>query len=281
MARTFTPSALIERGIQTKFRKTIWNPFITGVKHYNLVNEGDKIAVCMSGGKDSALLAKLMQELQKHGEKRFELAFIVMDPGYSEAVRRKILSNVELLGVPATLFNSKIYGIVKNMDGSPCYMCARMRRGHLYKYAMDMGCGKIALGHHFSDVIETTLMGMLYGAQIQTMMPKLHSRNFPGMELIRPLYRVREDDIISWRDYNNLEFINCACPLIENCQVESGEGGSKRAEVKRLIRSLKKTHANVENCIFKSVHMVNLETIIGYKRDGKKRCFLDDYDDKR
>lgn len=266
----------IERSIIRKYRKTLWNPFIAGVKRYQLIKKGDRIAVCISGGKDSMLLAKLMQELLRHTDVPFELRFLVMDPGYSAENRQRILENAELLEVPVTVFDSDIFDVVAGLKGSPCYMCARMRRGHLYKYARELGCNKIALGHHYSDVVETTLMGMLYGAQIQTMMPKLHSKNFPGMELIRPLYCVHEDDIIACVRYNKLGFLQCACRLTETC---GDSEGSKRQEVKELIRHLKINNKDVEKHIFKSVHMVNLDTLIGYKTGGLEHSFLDTYDE--
>jgi tRNA(Ile)-lysidine synthase TilS/MesJ len=265
----------IERSIFKKFRKTLWNPFIAGVKRYELINEGDKIAVCMSGGKDSAVLGKLMQELRRRTDVPFELKFLVMDPGYSPAIRRGVEDNAALLELPAVFRDTEIFKAVSKLEGSPCYMCARMRRGHLYNLAGELGCNKIALGHHFSDVVETVLMGMLYGAQIQTMMPKLHSKNFPGMELIRPLYCVKEDDISAWVRYNGLEFINCACPLTAGA---SGCGDSKRREMKELLRQLRQTNPDVDSCIFQSIHMVNLNTVIGYKQDGTEHSFLEGYD---
>lgn len=276
MNRELTPRQLIERSIQKKYRKKLWNPFIAGVKRYELIQPGDKIAVCISGGKDSMLLAKLMQQLQRYSDAPFEMEFLVMDPGYNEINRQKIVSNADLLGIPITIFESGIFEVVEKTGHSPCYLCARMRRGHLYKKAQDMGCNKIALGHHFSDVVETTLMGMLYGAQIQTMMPKLCSKNFPGMELIRPMYCVHEDDIIAWMRYNNMEFIRCACLITE--KAENDGAGSKRDEVKQLIKQLKREHKDVEKCIFQSIHMVNLDTIIGYRLDGQEYSFLDKYD---
>lgn len=278
MNRELTPVQLIERSIQKKYRKKLWNPFIAGIKRYELIQEGDKIAVCMSGGKDSMLLAKLMQQLRRYSDVPFELMFLVMNPGYNDINLEKIVSNAKLLEIPITIFDSGIFEVVENTDHSPCYLCARMRRGHLYQKAQEMGCNKIALGHHFSDVVETTLMGMLYGAQIQTMMPKLHSKNFPGMELIRPMYCIHEDDVLAWKRYNNLEFIQCACRITEK-NTEDGVG-SKREEVKRLLRNLKKEHKDVEKCIFKSIHMVNLNTVIGYSLDGEEHGFLEKYGSK-
>jgi len=268
----------IERSVHKKFRKTIWRPFIAGVKRYQLINPGDKIAVCISGGKDSMLLAKLMQQLHRHSQFEFELKFIVMDPGYNEINRQKVISNAALLEIPIEIFNSNIFEVVTETDRSPCYLCARMRRGFLYAHAQKIGCNKIALGHHFSDVVETTLMGMLFGAQIQTMMPKLKSKNFPGMELIRPMYCVPEEQILVWKNYNQLTFIQCACPLSENCNILDAQGGaSKRQEVKALLKQLKRDNKDIENNIFKSIHMVNLETIIGYKMHGEETNFLDRY----
>ncbi len=279
MSRELEKCQLIERSIIKRFRKEIWNPFIEGVKRYQLIQAGDRIAVCMSGGKDSMLLAKLMQQLQKHSDVPFELEFLVMDPGYAEMNRQKIIDNAALMQIPIKIFDSKIYDVVSDIEQNPCYLCARMRRGHLYKFAQELGCNKIALGHHFSDVVVTTLMGMLYGAQIQAMMPKLHSTNFPGMELIRPLYCVHEDQIIAWKNYNGLEFIQCACRFTENCPVNENEAGkSKRKEVKLLLKQLKIGNPQVEKHIFQSIHSVKLDTLIGYKKDGVEHCFLDEYD---
>ena len=251
------------------------------VKRYELVQAGDKIAVCISGGKDSMLMAKLMQELQRHSDVPFELAFLVMDPGYNEINRQKIESNAALLNIPITIFETDVFAVANNSDKSPCYLCARMRRGYLYKKAQELGCNKIALGHHYDDVIETILMGMLHGAQIQTMMPKLHSTNYPGMELIRPLYLVREDDIKAWRDYNGLHFIQCACKFTDTCTTcNDGQNHSKRQETKELIRELKKSNPDVEKCIFSSVENVNIDTVLAYKKGGIKHSFLDEYDSK-
>jgi len=244
-----------------------------------LVKEGDKIAVCISGGKDSMLMAKLFQELQRHNRFPFEVTFLVMDPGYSKENRQIIENNAKKLHIPLTIFESDIFEAVLHVEKSPCYLCARMRRGHLYAKAKELGCNKIALGHHYDDVIETILMGMLYGAQVQTMMPKLHSTNFEGMELIRPLYLVREDDIKKWRDYNDLHFLQCACKFTETCSIEGGDSSSKRMEIKHLIRELKKTNPFVEGNIFKSVENVNLSTVIAYKQNGVKHHFLESYDD--
>lgn len=272
----------IEQSLRKKFKKSIWSKFTKAIRDYELVQEGDKIAVCISGGKDSMLMAKLFQELQRHHKVEFELVFLVMDPGYSAANRQIIENNAKKLGIPITIFESDIFDAVFEIEKSPCYLCARMRRGHLYHQAKQLGCNKIALGHHYDDVIETILMGMLYGAQMQTMMPKLHSTNFEGMELIRPLYLVREDDIKKWRDYNHLYFLQCACKFTETCSScqDNGQNNSKRLEVKNLIREMKKTNPYVEGNIFKSVENVNLSTIIAYKKDGVKHHFLETYDEK-
>lgn len=269
----------IEQSIRKKFKKSIWCKFTKAVREYELVKEGDKIAVCISGGKDSMLMAKLFQELQRHNRFPFEVTFLVMDPGYSKENRQIIENNAKKLHVPLTIFESDIFEAVLHVEKSPCYLCARMRRGHLYAKAKELGCNKIALGHHYDDVIETILMGMLYGAQVQTMMPKLHSTNFEGMELIRPLYLVREDDIKKWRDYNDLHFLQCACKFTETCSIEGGDSSSKRMEIKHLIRDLKKTNPFVEGNIFKSVENVNLSTVIAYKQDGVKHHFLESYDE--
>ena len=268
----------IEESIRKKFRKTIWCRFTKAIREYELVKEGDKVAVCISGGKDSMLMAKLFQELKRHNKFPFEVVFLVMDPGYSPENRQIIENNAKKLNIPVTIFESDIFESVFNIEKSPCYLCARMRRGYLYHKAQELGCNKIALGHHYDDVIETILMGMLYGAQVQTMMPKLHSTNFEGMELIRPLYLVREDDIKKWRDYNDLHFIQGACKFTDTCTTCGGENASKRVEVKNLIRQLKETNPFVESNIFKSVENVNLSTIVAYKKDGVKHHFLDDYD---
>ena len=269
----------VEQSLRKKFRKSIWCKFTKALNEYELVKPGDKIAVCISGGKDSMLMAKLFQELERHGKKNFEVVFLVMNPGYNEINYETIVNNAKILNVPITVFTSEIFDIVAGEEESPCYLCARMRRGHLYSKAKELGCNKIALGHHFDDVIETILMGMLYGAQVQTMMPKLHSTNFPGMELIRPLYLVREEDIIHWMNYNDLHFIQCACRFTESCASCGGtEKGSKRAEIKDLIRELRKKNPYIEKNIFRSVENVNLNTVIGYKKDGVRHHFLDEYD---
>ena len=268
-----------EESIQKKFHKQLFTPFAKACKTYKLIEEGDRIAVCISGGKDSMLMAKLFQEIQKHRQCNFELTFLVMDPGYNSDNRALIESNARALGIPVTIFDSNIFDSVDNIEKSPCYICARMRRGYLYSRAKELGCNKIALGHHYDDVIETILMGMIHGAQIQTMMPKLHSTNFEGMELIRPLYLVREADICAWRDYNNLHFLQCACHFTDTCTTchEDGTTSSKRLETKKLIAELKKNNPFVESNIFRSVENVNLDTVIEYKKDGVRHNFLDEY----
>lgn len=267
-----------ERSIVKKFRKEIWRKFTKAINEYELIQDGDRIAVCISGGKDSMLMAKLFQELERHGKKNFEVVYLVMNPGYNELNYQTILNNAELLEVPVTVFKTEIFDTVADITESPCYLCARMRRGYLYSKAKELGCNKIALGHHFDDVIETILMGMLYGAQIQTMMPKLHSTNFEGMELIRPLYLIREADIIKWMHYNELHFIQCACRFTENCASCGGtEKGSKRAEIKELIRELAEKNPVIEKNIFRSVENVNLSTVIAYKQDGVTHHFLTTY----
>ena len=270
----------IERSIIKKFRKPVWRRFTKALNDYELVKDGDKIAVCISGGKDSMLMAKLFQELARHGKKNFDVVFLVMNPGYNERNFQLIKENARILNIPITVFQSEIFNIVASEESSPCYLCARMRRGHLYSKAKELGCNKIALGHHYDDVIETILMGMLYGGQVQTMMPKLHSTNFEGMELIRPMYLIREADIIHWADYNNLHFIRCACRFTEKvaAAAEEEDKGSKRAEVKALIRQLAAKDPVVEFNIFKSVENVNLNTVIAYKKDGVKHHFLETYD---
>ena len=269
----------VEQSLRKTFKKRIWSKFTKAINTYELVKPGDKIAVCISGGKDSMVMAKCFQELKLHNKFDFEVKFLVMDPGYSPANRRQIENNAKKLNIPITIYESDIFDSVFHIEKNPCYLCARMRRGHLYHYAQEMGCNKIALGHHYDDVIETILMGMLYGAQIQSMMPKLHSTNFEGMELIRPLYLVREDDIKAWRDYNELEFLQCACKFTEACEnCENEETTSKRLEVKELITTLKKVNPYVEANIFKSVENVNLDTMICYKTGGEKHHFLETYD---
>ena len=262
----------IERSIIKKFRRSVWRPFTKALNEYQLVQEGDKIAVCISGGKDSMLMAKLFQELKRHGKVNFEVVFLVMNPGYNEDNWNIILNNAKLLGIPLTVFESDIFDTVATIDKNPCYLCARMRRGYLYSKAKELGCNKIALGHHFDDVIETILMGMLYSAKIETMMPKLHSQNFEGMELIRPMYMIKEEGIKAWRDYNKLQFIQCACRFTENCSTCGGGRKSKRDEMKELVEQFRN--------IFNSIHNINLNTVIGYHKDDMKYNFLDDYDTK-
>ena len=277
MARELQRHQLIEKSLIKKYRKTIWNPFIAAVKRYELIQAGDKIAVCISGGKDSMIMAKLMQELQKHSEVPFELTFLVMDPGYNRENRKRIEENAKILQIPITVFETDIFEVADSVEKSPCYLCARMRRGYLYHNAKKLGCNKIALGHHFSDVIETTLLGMFYGSQIQAMLPRIKSTNFEGMELIRPLYCVHEDDIISWASYNGLEFIRCACRFTENAEKSDIETSSKRLEIKRLIKDLKKTNPMIENNIFNSIHNVCLDTMPGYKIKTQYHTFLEKF----
>ena len=269
----------VEKSIRKKFHKALFSRFAKAINEYRLLEEGDKVAVCISGGKDSMLLAKLFQELKKHNKFNFGLEFLVMDPGYKKANREALENNAKLLNIPVTIFETQIFDAVYEIEKSPCYLCARMRRGYLYNNARKLGCNKIALGHHYDDVIETILMGMLYGAQIQTMMPKLHSTNFEGMELIRPMYLIREEDIIHWKEYNNLKFLQCACRFTENCTScgEDGAARSKRTEVKELIQSLKKINPYIESNIFRSVENINLNTVIAYKEKGVKHSFLDNY----
>lgn len=272
----------IEKSIRKKFHKVLFSRFAKAINEYDMIQENDKIAVCISGGKDSMLMAKLFQELKRHNKFPFELVFLVMDPGYSEANRKIIENNAKLMDIPITIFESQIFDAVYDIEDSPCYLCARMRRGYLYSHAKELGCNKIALGHHYDDVIETILMGMLYGGQVQTMMPKLHSTNFEGMELIRPLYLIREADIIHWANYNDLHFIQCACRFTEHCASCGGtEKGSKRAEIKELIHELAKKDPVIEYNIFRSVENVNLNTVIGYKQDGVRHNFLDTYDEQK
>ena len=271
----------VEQSIRKKFRKKIWRMFAKAINTYDLVKEGDKIAVCISGGKDSMLMAKLFQELKLHNKFEFEVKFLVMDPGYSPENRKVIEENARKLNIPITIYESDIFESVYNVEKSPCYLCARMRRGYLYKFAKDMGCNKIALGHHYDDVIETILMGMLYSGQVQTMMPKLHSTNYEGMELIRPLYLIREQDIKSWCRYNDLHFIQCACKFTDTCTTcNNEENRSKRVEIKELKKTLKQVNPYVEGNIFKSVENVSLEAIVAYKIDGVKHSFLETYDEE-
>ena len=276
MSRQLEPYQLIERSIQKKFHKVLWTPFITAIKQYELIAPGDRIAVCISGGKDSMLMAKLLQLLQRHSDVPFEIVDLVMDPGYNAVNRQKIESNAALLHIPVTIFETNIFDVTSGIEQSPCYLCARMRRGYLYSKARELGCNKIALGHHFSDVVETTVMGMFYGSQLQAMPPKLRSRNFPGMELIRPMYCIHEDDIIAWQHHNGLEFIQCACRFTENCTMcDNGGGGSKRQEIKILLRRLKRDNPNIENSIFRSIHNVAIDTMPGYRSEGVDHSFLE------
>ena len=268
-----------EDSIRRKYHEQLFTPFARACKTYQLISEGDRIAVCMSGGKDSMLMAKLFQEIQKHRKVNFDLTFLVMDPGYNKENRALIESNARLLGIPVTFFESRIFDTVDRIEKNPCYLCARMRRGYLYSEAKTLGCNKIALGHHYDDVIETILMGMLHSGQFRTMMPKLHSSNFEGMELIRPMYLIRESDICAWRDYNDLVFLQCACHFTDTCTTchEDGTTSSKRLETKKLIASLKKDNPYIESNIFNSMENVDLDAVIGYKKDGIKHNFLEDY----
>ena len=278
MSRTFTPAQLVERSIQKKYRKALWTPFMLAVKRYALIREGDRIAVCVSGGKDSMLLAKLMQMLQRHSDVPFEARYLAMDPGYSPANRRRLEENAARLEIPLSLFETDVFDVANTAEKNPCYLCARMRRGHLYSRARALGCNKIALGHHFNDVIETTVMAMLYGAQLQGMMPKLHSTNFEGMELIRPLYCVHEEDIVAWARYNGLAFLQCACRFTENLERDDGTGASKRQEVKQLLKTLRRDNPDVEKSVFNAIHAVSLDTFPGWKTRGEEHTFLEDYD---
>ena len=278
MPRELTPQEIAERSLIKTYRKSLWNPFIAAVKRYELVSPGDHIAVCDSGGKDSMVLAKLMQELQKHTDQPFSLTFLAMDPGYNPVNRQLLEANAKTLGVPLTMFESDIFDVTTQVEKNPCYLCARMRRGCLYAEARKLGCNKIALGHHFSDVIETTLLGLFYGAQLQAMPPKLHSRNFPGMELIRPLYCVHEDAVIAWKNYNGLRFLQCACRFTEARDASGdGIGESKRQEIKLLLRQLRRENPNIEKSIFRAIHGVQLDTFPGFKYRGKAYSLLDVY----
>ena len=268
----------IERSIIKKYRKEIWRMFVKAVRDYKMINDGDKIAVCISGGKDSFLLAKCLEELKRHGDIDFDLVYLTMNPGYNQKNLDRLLENAKRLNIPLEVFETNIFNVVSKTTDSPCYLCARMRRGHLYAKALELGCNKIALGHHFDDVIETIVMGMLYGAQIQTMMPKLHSTNFEGMELIRPLYLVKEESIIAWANYNDLHFLQCACHFTESNHLENVS--SKRLETKNLIKELRKKYEDIDINIFRSVENINLNTIIGYHKDDLVYNFLDDYEKK-
>ena len=277
MSRELEPWQRVEQSINKKFHKTLWRPFINALKQYELIQPGDRIAACISGGKDSFLNAKLLRMLQRHSDMPFELVYLMMDPGYAPENRQAVEENAELLNIPLTVFESDIFDVTATVgsEGSACYLCARMRRGYLYSKAKELGCNKIALGHHMSDVIETTLMGMFYGSQLQAMQPKLHSTNFEGMTLIRPLYCVHEDDILAWCRYNNLHFIRCACRFTQNCDSEEGTGGSKRKEMKLLIRQLRETNPNIDSNLFRSIHAVHLDTFPGYKTEGEYHSFLE------
>ena len=267
----------IERSIIKKFRKDIWSLFVKAVKEFELINDGDKIMVCISGGKDSFLLAKCIEEIKRHGKVHFDVCYVCMNPGYSEKNRKLILKNAKKLNIDLEMFESDIFDIVKDVDRSPCYLCARMRRGCLYKHAQELGCNKIALGHHFDDVIETILLSMFYGAEVKTMMPKLHSENFEGLELIRPLYFVHEESVKSWAKFNGLSFLNCACRFTEE-NYEKVETDSKRLEMKRLIKELKKKNPNIDYNIYKALDNINLDCVVGYKKNKEKHSFLDEYD---
>jgi tRNA(Ile)-lysidine synthase TilS/MesJ len=271
----------IEETITKRFRKEIWKKFIKAISEFEMIKEGDKIAVCISGGKDSMLMAKCFQELKKHRKMNFDLVFLVMNPGYNEINKQKIISNSKILNIPITMFETDIFNRVANVEEHPCYLCARMRRGYLYEKAKELGCNKIALGHHFNDVIETILMGMFYGSQMQTMMPRIKSTSHPGMELIRPLYFVKEEDIIAWKEKNDLEFIQCACRFTEHCTMcDNGGGGSKREEMKKLIKKMKQGYENIDINIFNSVQNVNLDTIISYRKGDEFHHFLEDFKDE-
>ena len=269
----------VERSIITKYRKNIWSRFVKAIKEYNLINEGDKVMVCISGGKDSFLLAKCVEELQKHSKINFDACYVCMNPGYNELNKEMILKNAKLLNIDLQMFNTEIFDTVAGLtEGNPCYLCARMRRGHLYNKAKELGCNKIALGHHFNDVIETTLLSMLYAGEIKTMLPKLHSDNFKGISLIRPLYLVHEEDILSWRKTNDLTFINCACRFTEACDID--DSSSKRKEMKNLVKKLKEVNPEVDHNIHKALDNINLNCVLGYKKENEYHSFLEDYDRK-
>ncbi len=271
----------IERSIIKKYRKEIWARFNKAVIDYELIKENDKIMVCISGGKDSFLLAKCMEEMKKHGKVKFDLEYVCMNPGYNDYNKEMILENAKILNIPLKMFETNIFDTVAGLtEGNPCYLCARMRRGNLYSKAKELGCNKIALGHHFDDVIETTLLSMFYASELKTMMPKLPSDNFPGLELIRPMYLIKEKDILSWRDYNNLKFINCACRFTENCSIND-DGTSKRLEMKKLINNLRKVNPSVDYNIYKSLDNINMNCILGYKKDGEYHSFLETYEEKK
>ena len=277
MSRNFTPAQMVEQSIIRTYHDELWNPFCKAIKRYELINPGDRIAVCISGGKDSMLMAVMMRMLQRHSEVPFDVEFLIMDPGYNPENRRLVEKNAQFLELPYTIYESDIFEIANVQEKNPCFLCARMRRGCLYKKAQEMGCNKIALGHHFDDVIGTTLIGMFYGGQLQAMIPKLKSKNFPGMELIRPMYMVHEEDILTWKEANNLEFIQCACRFTENDAVQHD---SKRQEIKQLIRSLREDNPNIERNIFASIHMLQLDMMVSWKYKGKEYSFLDRYDEE-
>ena len=280
--RELSPAQRIERSITKTYRNTIWDPFIRALKQYELLAEGDRVAVCISGGKDSMLLAKLMQMLRRYSDFPFEIVYLAMDPGYSSENRSRIEENARIMEIPLTVFETNIFDVADSAEKYPCYLCARMRRGHLYKMAQELGCNKIALGHHFDDVIETTVMSLFYGSQLQGMIPKLHSTNYPGMELIRPLYCVREEDILRWCRCNDLQFIRCACKVTERiAHSEDGTGDSKRQEIKLLLKELSKTNPNIANSIFNAIHAVHIDTFPGYKSGGEDHTFLEGYDEKK
>ncbi len=276
MSRTFTPVQKIEQTIVRRYHEELWSPFCKAIKRYQLIQPGDKIAVCISGGKDSMLMAKMMQMLHRHSVIPFEAVFLIMDPGYNRENREKVEANAKTLDIPYTLFESDIFDVANSQEKNPCFLCARMRRGCLYGKAQELGCNKIALGHHFDDVIGTTVMGMFYGGQIQAMIPKLKAKNFPGMELIRPMYLIHEEDVIAWAKANGLTFIQCACRFTENAAID--HSGSKRQEVKALLKELKKINPNIENNIFSSIHTLQLDMMVGWKYKGKEYSFLDFYD---
>lgn len=279
--RELTPAQRIERSITKTYRDTLWDPFIRALKQYELLKEGDKVAVCVSGGKDSMLLAKMMQMLKRYSDFPFEIVYLAMDPGYQEENAAKIEENARILEIPITYFKTNIFEVADRAEKYPCYLCARMRRGHLYKKAQELGCNKIALGHHFDDVIETTVMSMFYGSQLQAMIPKLHSSHYEGMELIRPLYCVREEDILRWCRANELSFIRCACRVTERiAHSEDGVGDSKRQEIKLLLKELEKSNSNVKNSIFNAIHAVHIDTFPGYKSKGEDHSFLEGYDQR-
>ncbi|MBQ1446669.1 MAG: tRNA 2-thiocytidine biosynthesis protein TtcA [Solobacterium sp.] len=276
MARQFSRTEEIERSINRKYRRTLWAPFVKAVHEYELIQPGDRIAVCISGGKDSMCMAKLFQQYRRLNDIPFETEFLVLDPGYNEANRERIVRNLEILGIQARILPARIFDYVDHQEGNPCYLCARMRRGYLYSYAREAGCTKIALGHHFNDVIETTVMAMFYSSKLETMVPKLKSTNFEGMELIRPMYMIHEEDIVSWAAYNDLQFLRCACRMTEKS--ETGELDSKRKEIKELLKELKKKNPEIEHNIFRALHAVQIETFPGYKAEGRLHSFLEKYD---